>query len=101
MLIPVFTRELLLAARRPADALSGLLFFILVGSLFPLAIGPDAALLRLIGPGVIWAMAKNSANSRSVIQCSISTAKRCISGNADTTPPTVRKEMAMKCRKTP
>lgn len=57
MLIPVFTRELLLAVRRPADALSGLLFFILVGSLFPLAIGPDAALLRLIGPGVIWVAA--------------------------------------------
>ena len=57
MLIPVFTRELLLAVRRPADALSGLLFFILVGSLFPLAIGPDAALLRLIGPGVVWVAA--------------------------------------------
>lgn len=57
MLISVFTRELLLAARRPSDALSGLLFFILVGSLFPLAIGPDAALLRVIGPGVVWVAA--------------------------------------------
>jgi heme exporter protein B len=57
MLIPVFTRELLLAVRRPSDALSGLLFFILVGSLFPLAIGPDAALLRVIGPGVVWVAA--------------------------------------------
>lgn len=57
MLIPVFKRELLLAARRPADAFSGLLFFVLVGSLFPLAVGPDAALLRLIAPGVIWVAA--------------------------------------------
>jgi heme exporter protein B len=57
MLIPVFTRELLLTVRRPFDALSGLLFFILVGSLFPLAIGPDAALLRAIAPGVIWVAA--------------------------------------------
>lgn len=57
MLIPVFHRELLLALRRPADALSGLLFFVLVGSLFPLAIGPDAALLRVIGPGVVWVAA--------------------------------------------
>lgn len=57
MLIPVFTRELLLAVRRPSDALSGLLFFILVGSLFPLSIGPDAALLRIIAPGVIWVAA--------------------------------------------
>jgi heme exporter protein B len=57
MLIPVFTRELLLAVRRPSDALSGLLFFILVGSLFPLSVGPDAALLRVIAPGVIWVAA--------------------------------------------
>lgn len=46
-------RELLLAARRPGDALGGLLFFVVVGSLFPLAVGPDAALLRAIGPGVL------------------------------------------------
>lgn len=57
MLISVFTRELLLAVRRPSDALSGLVFFILVGSLFPLAISPDAVLLRTIGPGVVWVAA--------------------------------------------
>lgn len=57
MLIPIFKRELLLALRRPSEALSGLIFFILVGSLFPLAIGPDAALLRVIAPGVIWVAA--------------------------------------------
>lgn len=57
MLIPVFHRELLLAMRRPSDALSGLLFFIVVGSLFPLAVGPDAAMLRAIGPGVVWVAA--------------------------------------------
>jgi heme exporter protein B len=54
MLIAVFMRELLLALRRPTDALAALLFFVLVCSLFPLAIGPDAALLRAIGPGVVW-----------------------------------------------
>lgn len=57
MLTAVFTRELLLAARRPSDALYGLMFFVLVGSLFPLAVGPDAALLRAIGPGVLWVAA--------------------------------------------
>jgi heme exporter protein B len=57
MLIPVFRREWQLALRRPSDALSGLLFFVLVLSLFPLAIGPDAALLRAIGPGVVWVAA--------------------------------------------
>ena len=29
----------------------------LVGSLFPLALGPDAALLRQIAPGVVWVAA--------------------------------------------
>ena len=50
-------RELKLAARRPSDALGGLFFFVLVGSLFPLALGPDAALLREIAPGIVWVAA--------------------------------------------
>lgn len=57
MLAAVVARELRLAARRPTDALGGLLFFVLVGSLFPLALGPDAALLRQIAPGVMWVAA--------------------------------------------
>ncbi|MGO4392176.1 heme exporter protein CcmB [Variovorax sp. M-6] len=39
------------------DALSALLFFVVVGSVFPLAVGPDAALLAAIGPGVVWVAA--------------------------------------------
>lgn len=54
MLKAVLMREFRLAARRPTDAVAGLLFFVLVGSLFPLALGPDAALLRQIAPGVLW-----------------------------------------------
>ena len=57
MLAAVLGRELRLAARRPADALGGLLFFVLVGSLFPLALGPDANLLQQIAPGVMWVAA--------------------------------------------
>lgn len=57
MLMAVLHRELLAAQRRPSEALSALLFFVLVGSLFPLAIGPEAALLRSIGSGVIWVAA--------------------------------------------
>lgn len=57
MLIAVLKREWLTAQRRPSEAMSALLFFILVGSLFPLAVGPDAALLRTIAPGVIWVAA--------------------------------------------
>lgn len=57
MLSAMFARELQIALRRPADALGGLLFFVLVGGLFPLAVGPDAAVLRAIGPGVVWVAA--------------------------------------------
>lgn len=47
-------RELLLAARRPGQALQPLLFLVLVASLFPLGLGPEPALLRSIAPGVLW-----------------------------------------------
>ncbi|MGR4869984.1 heme exporter protein CcmB [Variovorax sp. LARHSF232] len=39
------------------DALGALLFFAVVGTLFALAVGPDPALLRAIGPGVVWVAA--------------------------------------------
>jgi heme exporter protein B len=57
MLSTLVWREVRMAMRRPADALSGLIFFIMVGSLFPLALGPDSALLRQIAPGVVWVAA--------------------------------------------
>lgn len=49
--------ELRAGARRPFDALCGLLFFAVAASLFPLALGPDAPLLAAIGPGVMWVAA--------------------------------------------
>lgn len=55
--IPIIGREVRTASRRPMDALGALLFFIVVGSVFPLAVGPDAALLAAIGPGVVWVAA--------------------------------------------
>ena len=57
MLRAVCTRELKLAARRPSDAFGGVFFFVLVGSLFPLALGPDAALLKQVAPGIVWVAA--------------------------------------------
>ena len=57
MLRAVCARELKLAARRPSDAFGGVFFFVLVGSLFPLALGPDAALLRQVAPGIVWVAA--------------------------------------------
>jgi heme exporter protein B len=50
-------RDLLLAARRRSEVVTALFFFVVVVSLFPLAIGPEPALLRRIGPGVLWVAA--------------------------------------------
>ncbi|WP_153585379.1 heme exporter protein CcmB [Caenimonas koreensis] len=40
--------------RRKTEVLTALFFFVIVTSLFPLGIGPEPALLRKIGPGVLW-----------------------------------------------
>jgi heme exporter protein B len=53
----VFLRDLRGVLRRRADAASALLFFVIVASLFPLGIGPEAALLRTMAPGVVWVAA--------------------------------------------
>jgi heme exporter protein B len=50
-------REWLQVARRRADAVTGLVFFVIVASLFPLGVGADPKLLREIGPGVVWVSA--------------------------------------------
>ncbi|HZI88334.1 MAG TPA: heme exporter protein CcmB [Pyrinomonadaceae bacterium] len=53
----IVMRDLTLAWRRRADVLSTLFFFVIVVSLFPLGIGPETNLLRLIAPGVVWVAA--------------------------------------------
>jgi heme exporter protein B len=53
----VLWRDLLLALRRRGDVATALLFFVIVASLFPLAIGAEPNLLREIAPGVIWVAA--------------------------------------------
>jgi heme exporter protein B len=50
-------RDLLVTLRRPSDAATALLFFVIVASLFPLGIGAEPSLLRAIAPGVIWVSA--------------------------------------------
>ncbi len=50
-------RDLTLAYRRRSEMINPLLFFILVTALFPLGIGADPALLREVGPGIIWVAA--------------------------------------------
>jgi heme exporter protein B len=55
--LAVLRRDVLLAMRRKSDVVMTLFFFIMVASLFPLAIGPETALLRTIAPGVLWVAA--------------------------------------------
>jgi heme exporter protein B len=50
-------RDVLVALRRRADALTTVVFFVIVASLFPLGIGPEPAVLRTIAPGVLWVAA--------------------------------------------
>jgi len=47
-------RELLLSLRHGADTLASVLFFVLAGALFPLAIGPSPDLLARMAPGIVW-----------------------------------------------
>ncbi|QWF69425.1 heme exporter protein CcmB [Methylomonas paludis] len=49
----VISRDLLLAFRRRAEMLNPLLFFVLVVTLFPLAVGAQPQLLQSIAPGII------------------------------------------------
>ena len=53
----VVFRDLLLAMRRRADVATTLFFFVIVASLFPLGVGPDPKLLRVIAPGILWVAA--------------------------------------------
>lgn len=50
----IVMRDLRLAMRNKTEVLTGLIFVVVVASLFPLAIGPELQTLRLIGPGILW-----------------------------------------------
>jgi heme exporter protein B len=50
----LFLRDLRLAVRVGGGALIGVLFFLIVVTLMPFAIGPDLALLARIGPAILW-----------------------------------------------
>ena len=56
-IVAMLRRELLLAMRRRSDAVTAIFFFVIVASLFPLGGEPQPALLRTIGPGVLWVAA--------------------------------------------
>jgi heme exporter protein B len=56
-LVAVMRRDLQLAGRRRVEALLPLGFFVVAAGLFPLGVGPEAATLRQIAPGVVWVCA--------------------------------------------
>ncbi len=50
-------RELRLSLRHGSDSLAAVMFFLLAGALFPLAIGPAPETLGRLAPGIIWVCA--------------------------------------------
>jgi len=55
--LALLKRDLLLAYRHRTELANPLLFFLIVVSLFPLGISPEAKVLQLVAPGVIWVAA--------------------------------------------
>ena len=53
-LIALFLRDVKIAIRIGGGALIGVLFFLIVVTLMPFAVGPDLALLKRIGPAILW-----------------------------------------------
>ena len=50
----LLARDMRVAIRAGGGALMGALFFLIVVTLVPLALGPDLALLARIGPAILW-----------------------------------------------
>jgi heme exporter protein B len=53
-LTAMLVRDMRLAVRVGGGALMGVLFFLVVVTLVPFAVGPDLALLKRIGPAILW-----------------------------------------------
>src|SRR5213082_3791363 len=53
-LAALLVRDVRLAIRVGGGALMGVLFFLIVVTLVPFAVGPDLVHLRRIGPAILW-----------------------------------------------
>ena len=53
-LTALLVRDMRIAVRVGGGALIGVLFFVVVVTLMPFAVGPDVALLKRIGPAILW-----------------------------------------------
>src|SRR3712207_7743002 len=52
--LALIARDLKLAARVGGSGALGLVFFLMLVTLVPFALGPDLALLARIGPAILW-----------------------------------------------
>ena len=50
----ILKRDLMIAFRRSSTYITPLIFFLIVVTFFPLALGPQESLLSTLAPGVIW-----------------------------------------------
>src|SRR5579883_1620648 len=55
--LAMLARETQLSFRHGADTLAAVLFFLLTGALFPLALGPSPEMLARFAPGIVWVSA--------------------------------------------
>jgi heme exporter protein B len=53
-LAAILVRDIRIAVRVGGGALMGVFFFVVVVTLIPFAVGPDLALLKRIGPAILW-----------------------------------------------
>ena len=50
----ILRKDLLIAFRRSSTYITPLIFFLIVITFFPLALGPNQSLLSSLAPGIIW-----------------------------------------------
>lgn len=53
----IIAHDVSLAWRRRSSLLASVVFFVIVSSLFPLAVGPNPQQLRVLAPGILWVAA--------------------------------------------
>ena len=53
----ILYRDLLLGLRNQSDFVNPLIFFIMVITMFPLAVGPEQATLKQLAPAIVWVAA--------------------------------------------
>ena len=69
----VFVRDLRVAFRRWSELGYPLIFFVIVATMFPLALSPTTSQLREVGTGVLWVAAFLS----SLLACGRTVPQRC------------------------